>query len=151
MLLLLLLMVVMGRMLSGDGRRQWRACACTETWSEGLAALLDTDATAVTVGLCLLSNAEPPCDPLFFELGVELRVNGAQSASLTCITIIAVSSHPIGTELQDILWLVGGDCLVQVLEDGRVHGGEGHVVRVLLFLVLRRMGGEMRSCRWGIE
>ena len=36
---------------------------------------------------------------------------------------------------------MGGDCLVQVLEDGRVHGGEGHVARVLLFLVLRWMGG----------
>ena len=69
----MLLLLVMGGVLSGDGRRQWRACACAETWSERFAALLYADATAIAVCLCLLGNAEPPCDPLFFELGVELR------------------------------------------------------------------------------
>jgi len=109
--MLLLLLLLLHR--RGGGRQGVVCRPAAHTWSEGLASLLD-GYPIPAIGSFSLSNAEPPCDPLFFEFGIE----------------------PIRTELQYILWLVYCHRFIEVLEDGRVHWAEGHVCGSAVYCVL---------------
>ena len=67
--MLLLLLLLLHR--RGGGRQGVVCRPAAHTWSEGLASLLD-GYPIPAIGSFSLSNAEPPCDPLFFEFGIEL-------------------------------------------------------------------------------
>ena len=68
-----------------------------------------------------------------------------RSSSLSPVTS-KPCTHPVGTELEDILWLILCDGLVEILEDGGVHGRQGHAWLLRWLRVWPSLAGGGKRC-----